>query len=212
MKGVVIVIALYLLLNGLLVVNVPLAALDGHELALAGALEYLYGAGAGQFIVFAALFILLSHQNTQYMAGSRTLYALSQDGLGTRHATSVSDKGTPVGAVFWTWLLMVVLILAGGFEFLLNMSVLLFMAIYMALVVGVFRMRRKEPELERPFTAPGFPLTGVVCIAGWLAITVFVGIIDLKPTAFGLALSLVSVPVYLWLRRRNRSAARIQKA
>lgn len=202
-RGVLIVIALYLLLNGVLVASVPLQTLDGHELALSGALDYLYGAGAGTFIVLAALFILLAHQNIQYMAASRTLYALSVDGLGSPRATGVSEKGTPTGSLLLTWVLMTALILAGGFEFLLNMSALLFIFGYVALMLGVFRMRSKAPEIERPYRAWGFPLTGVICIVGWTAVALFVGLMDLRSTAWALMLAGISVPAFLWLKRRR---------
>jgi APA family basic amino acid/polyamine antiporter len=202
-KGILIVIALYLLLNGLLVVNVPLSVVQGHELALAGALDFLYGAGAANFVVFAALFILLSHQNIQYMAASRALYALSVDELGSRHATRVSERGTPTGAVLLTWGLMSLLIIAGGFEFLLNLSALLFIAGYVAMVVGVFRLRRRSPEAARPFRAWGFPFSGVVCILGWSALTLFIGLMDLKSAGYSLALAAISVPVFLGLKRRR---------
>jgi APA family basic amino acid/polyamine antiporter len=202
-RGVLFVIALYLLLNGMLVLNVPLAVLDGHELALAGALDYLYGAGAGMFIIFAALFILLAHQNIQYMAASRTIYALSVDGLGSKRATVVSERGTPTGALFATWGLVMMLILAGGFEFLLNMSALLFMVMYVALVIGVFRLRRKAPDASRPFRAWGFPFTGVICAIGWIAVAVFVAVMDLRSSAYALILTAISVPVFLWLKSRR---------
>ena len=105
--------------------------------------------------------------------------------------------------MFWSWLVMLLLILAGGFTFLLNMSALLFMVMYVALVLGVFRMRRKAPELERPYRAWGFPVTGVVCLLGWVAIAVFVALMDFKSAAYSLALVVVSVPVYLWLKSRR---------
>lgn len=202
-RGVLIVIFLYLLLNGALAWSVPLQALDGHELALAGALEYLYGAGAGTFIILAALFILLAHQNIQYMSATRTIYALSVDGLGSRRATGVSHRGTPTGALAVTWGLMLLLILAGGFEFLLNLAVLLFMVMYVAMVFGVFRLRRSAPEADRPYRAWGFPFTGVVCGLGWIAVAVFVGLLDLKSSAYSLGLAALSVPVFLMLKRRR---------
>ncbi|MGK2926610.1 MAG: APC family permease [Lysobacterales bacterium] len=202
-KGVLIVIALYLLLNGMLVSNVPLTALVGHELALSGALDYLFGAGSGDFIVVAALFILLAHQNVGYMLAPRALYALSADGLGSRHATAVSDRGTPTGALLFSWGLMTLLILAGGFEFLLNMAALLAMVGYVAMVLGVFRLRRRRADAERPYRAWGFPLTGVICAVGWIAIAAFVGLMDLKSAGYSLALAAVSVPVFLWLKRKR---------
>ena len=94
LQAAMIVAVLYILLNLAIVVSVPLGTLIGHELALAGAIEAIYGAGAETGVIVAAIFILLAHQNLQYMAASRVLYSLSTDGLGTRHATGVNDKGT----------------------------------------------------------------------------------------------------------------------
>jgi APA family basic amino acid/polyamine antiporter len=203
LQAALIVFALYVLLNLAIVLSVPLAALVGHDLALAGALDLAYGAGAGRIVVFAAIFILLSHQNLQYMVASRVLYALSSDGLGMRKATSVNDKGTPAGAVVFTWAATSALIVAGQFEFLLNLVALLFMALYVGLVVGVFRLRTQEPGAQRPYRAWGFPATGIVCGIGWTAVAVFVAFTNPMSALSGVVLTLASVPAYLWLKRHR---------
>jgi APA family basic amino acid/polyamine antiporter len=203
LQAALIVFALYVLLNLALVLSVPLAALVGHDLALAGALDLAYGAGAGTIVIFAAIFILLSHQNLQYMVASRILYSLSTDGLGSRRATSVNDRGTPAGAVIFTWAGTSALIIAGQFEFLLNLVAILFMAMYVGLIVGVFRLRRQEPDTERPFRAWGFPATGVICGIGWTAVAVFVAYTNPMSALSGLILTLISAPVFLWLKRHR---------
>jgi len=205
-QGALIIIALYLILNLAIVLSVPLSALVGHDLALAGALDILYGAGSGTVVIAAAILILLAHQNLQYMIVSRILYSLSADGLGTRRATSVTDKGTPAGAVILSWGMIVTLIMVGHFAFLLNLVAMLFMAMYVALIVGVFRLRRQEPDAERPYRAWGFPVTGVVCGLGWVAVAVFVAFTNPTSALSGLLLVLISWPVYLWLKRRRHLA------
>jgi APA family basic amino acid/polyamine antiporter len=202
-KAVLIVIALYLGLNAALVYSVPLKSLVGHDLALAGALEILYGEGVAQLIVWVAVFILLAQQNIQYMLGIRTLYALSVDDMGTKRATSVSELGTPTGALFIHWLLVSFLIMAGGWSFLLNMAALLWILVYVAVMVGVFRLRRIEPDTERPYRAPGFPLTGIICTILWTAMAVFVAVTDLRSALYSAGLVLVSIPVYVWLKSRR---------
>ncbi|MDJ0814376.1 MAG: APC family permease [Woeseiaceae bacterium] len=203
LQAALIVAVLYILLNLAIVVSVPLGALIGHELALAGAIEAVYGAGAGTIVVFAAIFILLSHQNLQYMVASRVLYSLSTDGLGTRRATSVNDRGTPAGAVLITWVLTVFLIAIGEFLLLLSLVTIFFVAMYVGLVVGVFRLRRQEPDTERPFRAWGFPVTGYLCAAGWLAVALFVAATQWMSTIYGVVLTAISIPVYLYLKRRR---------
>jgi basic amino acid/polyamine antiporter, APA family len=200
-RGVLIVIGVYLLLNLALVLAVPLSALAGHELALSGAIDIVYGGSAVTLIIIAALFILASHHNTQYMIASRILYALSVDGLATNRATGVSDKGTPTGALLFTWLAMSLLILVGGFAFLLSLTTFLLMVSYFATLIGVFRLRRKEPAIERPYRAWGYPWVGVFCIAVWAILAAFIGFMEPKSVLFAIGLALVSAPVYWWLKR-----------
>jgi APA family basic amino acid/polyamine antiporter len=202
-RGVLIVISLYLLLNFALVFSVPLAALHGDELALAAALQFLFGDGAGVLIIFAAIFILLAHQNSQYMLNTRVLYALSCDGLGSEKATTVSDKGTPTGSLFFTWMLTMGLITAGGFDFLLNMAALLFIVMYVALILGVFRLRNREPDAERPYRAWGFPFTAYICAGFWVVVAAYMAFMDQRSTLYTLALITVSIPAFLWLKSRR---------
>jgi APA family basic amino acid/polyamine antiporter len=208
-RGVLIVIFLYLLLNSALVFSVPLAVLQGDQLALAGALQYLFGDGAGVLIVFAAIFILLAHQNSQYMLSTRILYALSCDGMGSEKATTVSDKGTPTGSLFFTWLLTVGLILAGGFGFLLNMAALLFIMMYVALIFGVFRLRRQEPDAARPYRAWGFPFTAYFCGGFWIVVAAYMAFMDQRSTLYALGLITVSIPAFLLLNSRRQLGAAV---
>jgi len=206
LQGAVIVMVLYVLLNLALVMSVPLTALAGHKLALAGALDLVFGTGAGNILLFAAIFILLAHQNLQYMIASRILYALSVDGLGNRHATVVTERGAPAPALVFSWLAVSCLIIAGTFEFLLNLVTIMFMAMYVALIVGVFRLRRQEPAAERPFRAWGYPASGIFCALGWLAIGSFVTLTNPSSALYGLVLVLISAPTYWWVRSRRAIA------
>ena len=94
------------------------------------------------------------------MVASRVLYSLSADGLGTQKATIVNKKGTPAGATILTWALTSFLIIVGQFELLLSLVTLFFMAMYVGLVIGVFKLRRQEPDAERPFRSMGISGNG----------------------------------------------------
>jgi APA family basic amino acid/polyamine antiporter len=206
-QAALIVFALYVLLNLALVLSVPLAALIGHDLALAEALNLTFGVGTGTIVIFAAIFILLAHQNLQYMVMSRVIYSLSQDGLGTQRATTVNDRGTPAGATVLTWVVTVFLIIVGQFELLLSLVTIFFMAMYVSLVVGVFKLRKQEPDAERPFRAWGFPATGYICAIGWTAVAVFVSVTNPESAIYGAILTTTSIPVYLYLKRHRRLGA-----
>jgi len=198
-KGVVVVIALYMLLNVALVQSTGLAALAGSELALAQALEMTTFPGAGSIVVVVAILMLLSHQNLEYMSGPRILHAMAVDGLATQRARDIGKGGNPVFATLVTWLLSLGLILVGGFEFLLLLSVFFYVPIYLALIVGVLILRAREPDAERPYRAWGHPYSTVVCLVGWTLITVFQAYIERETALYAVAMTAVSWPVYRYL-------------
>jgi APA family basic amino acid/polyamine antiporter len=201
-KGVVIVIALYMLLNFALIKSVGLTALAGNNLALAHALELAISPAAGSAVVVAAILILLSHQNLAYMGGPRILHALAEDGFAVKRAQKVGKGGNPIFAVLVTWVLSVVLILLGGFKFLLLLSVFFYVPLYLALIVGVLILRKREPDSERPYRAWGHPYSTVVCLAGWTLITSFQAFAERETAVYALAMVAVSWPVYLYLVRK----------
>ncbi len=201
-KGMIIVIALYMLLNVALVKSVGLAALAGSELALAHALELTISPAAGSVVVIAAILILLTHQNLEYMSGPRILQALAVDGFATQRARKVGKGGNPVFAIVVTWLLSVALIMVGEFEFLLLLSVFLFVPLYLALIVGVLILRKREPDAERPYRAWGHPYSTIVCLLGWTIITLYQAYAERETAWYAVAMVAVSWPVYRYLARK----------
>ncbi len=200
-KGMVIVIALYMMLNLALVKSVGLVSLAGSDLALARALELAVHPAAGTIIVAAAILILLSHQNLEYMSGPRILQALAVDGFLVRKAQDFSEGGNPALAILITWLASVGLILIGGFEFLLLFSVFLFVPLYLALIISVLILRNRERDSERPYRAWGHPYSTFVCLVGWTAITLFQAYAERETALYALAMVAVSWPVYRYLAR-----------
>jgi APA family basic amino acid/polyamine antiporter len=198
----VIVIALYMLLNLALVKSVGLASLAGSDLALARAVELAVHPAASTVIVAAAILILLSHQNLEYMTGPRILQALAVDGFLTRKAQDVGKGGNPVLAILITWLVSVALIFLGGFEFLLLLAVFFYVPLYLALIAGILVLRKREPDSERPYRAWGHPYSTIVCLIGWTIVTVFQAYAERETALYAVAMVAVSWPVYLYLSRK----------
>jgi len=202
-KALIIVIALYMLLNVALVKSVGLAALAGNDLALAHALELAVSPAAGSIVVIAAILILLAHQNLGYMGGARILHALAEDGYAVKRAQKIGKGGNPVFAMLVTWLTSVGLIMVGGFEFLLLLAVFLFVPLYLALIIGVLILRKREPDTERPYLAWGHPYSTIVCLIGWTIITLYQGYAERETALYAVGMVAVSWPVYRYLSRKR---------
>jgi APA family basic amino acid/polyamine antiporter len=157
---------------------------------------------AGDLIVVAAILILLSHQNLEYMSGSRILQALAVDGLASKQVGKQGRGGNPIFAVLITWLVVVALILIGGFDFLLLLSIFFYVPLYLALIVGVLILKKTEPNVARPYLAWAHPYSTYLCLLGWSVITAFQAYAERQTALYALAMILIAWPVYRYLTRR----------
>ena len=106
-----------------------------------------------------------------------------------------------------TWLITVGLILAGGFSFLLNLTVLLYVSLYACLLFGVFVLRRKEPKTERPVSAWGHPYGTAVGMAGWLGVFALIAYGAPESAAYAAGIVVVSLPAYALVQHYRKDIA-----
>jgi APA family basic amino acid/polyamine antiporter len=183
--------------------KVPLSGLAGNELALASALETVVSPLASTVVLVAAIIMLLAHQNLLYMSTPRVLQALAADGLAVSRAGEISKGGNPIFAVLLCWGAAIFLIMIGGFEFLLHLSVFFYLFLYALLIAGVIILRSRRPNTDRPYRAWGHPWSTYTCLLGWLALAVFQSVSELDTAAYAAIMVAVSWPVYRALVRRG---------
>jgi APA family basic amino acid/polyamine antiporter len=200
-KGVVIVILLYVFLVAALAWKVPLASLAGEEFALASALEMVVSPLASTVVLVVAIVMLLAHQNLLYMSTPRILQALAVDGLAVRRAGEISKGGNPIFAVLLSWGFSVGLIMVGGFEFLLHLSIFFFLFLYVVVIAGVLILRLREPDADRPYRAWGHPWSTWTCLLAWLFIALFQAVAEVEAAVYAAIMVAISWPVYRSLVR-----------
>jgi APA family basic amino acid/polyamine antiporter len=200
-KGVVIVILLYVFLAVALVWKVPLISLAGNDLALAGALEMVVSPAASTVVLVAAIIMLLAHQNLLYMTTPRIIQALAVDGLAVKRAGKISKGGNPIFAVLLSWGFSVGLIVIGGFEFLLHLCVFFYVFLYVLLIAGVIVLRSRQPEADRPYRAPGHPWSTYTCLLFWLVLALFQAVAEIHAAVYAAIMVVISWPVYRFLER-----------
>lgn len=204
-KGVSIVILLYVLLAAALAWKVPLTSLAGNELALARALETVVSPLASTVVLVAAIIMLLAHQNLLYMSTPRILQALAVDGLAVKRAGKISKGGNPVFAVLLSWGLSAGLIMIGGFKFLLHLSVFFYVFLYVLLIAGVIILRKRQPDADRPYRAWGHPWSTYICLLCWFVLALFQAASEIDTAVYAAIMVAVSWPVYRVLTRSKRN-------
>lgn len=202
--GVLAIICIYLLVNLALLYVLPLPQMAASTLPVADAAQTIFGAFSGQLITALALVSLLGLINAVIMGAPRILYGLSRDGLFSSRGTRVSRGGTPVVALLLTTLAAILLVLSGTFERLLGMAAFLYVAIYMTGFAAVFVLRKREPELPRPYKAWGYPWTTLIVLIGSLAFLIGATINDTANSIYAVLLIALSYPIYLLTKKFSK--------
>jgi APA family basic amino acid/polyamine antiporter len=168
------------------------------------AAEAVMGSGGLTFINLAILVSTFGCTNGLILAGARVYYAMARDGLFFRKAGEVSARSrTPVFSLMIQAVWASVLTLSGTYSDLLNYVIFAALLFYVLTVAGLFVLRRKRPDLERPYKAFGYPFLPAVYIV--LAALVMLDLLWVEPTFTwpGLIIVLTGVPVYFFWHSRS---------
>lgn len=199
--GVVAVTVVYLLVNVALLKVLPLEAMAASTLPLADAAARLFGPFSAQLITALALLSSIGLVNTVIMCAPRILFGLSRDGLFLPVFARVNAGGTPDAALLLTTAVTATLILCGDFQLLLGVSVFFYVLLYFTGITSLFLLRWREPELERPVRAWGYPLSAAVVWLGSLAFLLSAAIGDSTNSLIAAGLIALSLPAQLLSRR-----------
>ena len=199
--GVISVTIIYLLVNVAFLHVLPLEALAGQPLAAGAVANALFGERGDEIVSGIVVIALLSSVNALLPMAARVLYAMSSDGLFSRIATRVNAGGTPTVALGASALVAGIFILSGTFEAVIALLAVFFVANYALSFIALILLRRRAPDVARPYRAWGYPFTTLVALGGSLA---FLGAtIAGDPATAGKAgmVLALSYPAYRLVRR-----------
>jgi amino acid transporter len=204
--GVLMVIAIYVLLNLAFVRVLGIERMAGDPFVAASAGKALFGPRGDLVIRLLVVVSILSAINACALMGPRVLLAMSRDRLLHPAFETVSPGGTPTVAHWATIGVVCGFILTGTFNTVLALCAFLYVVGYLLSFLSVFALRRKEPDAPRPFRVPGFPVTTTVVVVGSVAFLAGALVLDWGNSWKSLVLLGLSAPVYLTVARSDRRA------
>jgi APA family basic amino acid/polyamine antiporter len=164
------------------------------------------GSGGLTFINVAILISTFGCTNGLILAGARVYYAMARDGLFFEKVGEVSARShTPVFSLIVQAVWGSLLVLSGTYNELLDYVIFAALLFYVLTVTGLFVLRKKRPEMERPYRAFGYPVLPAAYVL--LAALVMVDLLVVKPrfTWPGLIIVVTGVPVFFfWKGTKNR--------
>ncbi len=164
--------------------------------------------GNSAMILMAGLIVISTFgcNNGLILAGARVYYAMSHDGMFFRRVGDLNSKGVPANGLVIQCVWASLLCLSGTYSNLLDYVVFSVLIFYVLTIFGIFVLRKRNPEIERPYKAFGYPVVPAIYILSALLI---MGILlAYKPVYSwrGLAIVLIGIPVYfLWIKRKLRN-------
>jgi APA family basic amino acid/polyamine antiporter len=203
--GCLLVTSLYVLANVAYLNVLPLHAIQNapaDRVATAVATA-IFGSSSAKLMALAIMVSTFGCVNGLVLSGARVSFAMARDGLFFRRLERLNDASVPANALWAQAIWASVLALSGSYSDLLEYVISADILFYVLLVVAVIVLRRKRPDLPRPFRAPAYPVLPLFyAVAGALLIAVLLAG-NPRTTWPGYLLVLTGVPVYCAWRGRQ---------
>lgn len=199
---------LYLLVNAVYFYALPLGEMQGVTRVAEKATTALFGAGAAGLMVGVVALSCFGGTHGTVLTGARLYYAVARDGYFFRAMAHVHPRfRTPDVALWAQGVLAAALALSGRFDQLFTYCMFAALLMYAAATASVMTLRRKRPELPRPYRVPGYPLVPIVYVGALLLLCGNSLVSRPFESVSGLLILLAGVPVYiLWRGRARRTA------
>jgi APA family basic amino acid/polyamine antiporter len=205
--GVFIVIGIYLLVNVTYLTLLSIPQLiqihdSGNQIAAVEAVRSLRGTGGVMFISLLILVTTLGCTNASILTGARPYYAMAREKLFFSGIAKINNANVPSNSLLWQGIWAAVLVLSGTFDQLTDMIIFAVFIFYGATTLGVFILRRRMPDAQRPYKVWGYPVVPAIFIL--FCIGLFFNTIITRPreAAIGLILIFSGIPVYFLLKRK----------
>ena len=207
--GTLIVTIIYVATNVMYTAVLPLdsiASVDKDRVAVAAS-NAIFG-NVGTIII--ALMIMVSTfgcNNGLILAGARVYYTMAKDGLFFKPAGELNKYFVPQWALWVQGIIACLWSMSGKYGQLLDMISFVVVIFYVMTIMGIFILRRKRPDIERPYKAFGYPLLPAIYIVMGIAFCILLIIYKPQFTWPGLIITLIGIPLYYLALSRQKASS-----
>lgn len=201
--GLLTVGGLYLMANAVYLRILPFAELAQSQHVASDMVQSFAGPRGAAWLTVAMAISALGALHVVILTGARIPYAMARDGVFFQFAKRVHPSyRTPSGALIFLGTLAALLALSGTYEELYSLFVFA-VWIFLALnAIALFRLRKREPEMPRPYRAWGHPWTTLIFLSAAVALTANLWMVRPVRSSLGLAVILAGVPFFYHWRKR----------
>ena len=159
----------------------------------------------GTYVIAAMIMIsTFGCNNGLILAGARVYYTMAQDGLFFKKAGELNKNAVPGWALWAQCVVASLLCLSGKYGDLLDMVSFIVVIFYVLTIVGIFILRKKLPDMDRPYKAIGYPILPAIYVLMGTSFCVLLIIYKPEFTWPGLIITLIGIPLYFIAVRTSK--------
>jgi APA family basic amino acid/polyamine antiporter len=220
--GMTVIISVYLLMNLAYIYVLPIDVMASSSLVASDVAERIV-TGGGSLIAAAVMLSTVGTVNGTILASARVYFSMARHNVFPRFLGRAHPRfHTPAASLTMQCIWSVLLLFSGTFDSLTDTLIFVSWIFYAAGAFGLFVLRRRYPNAERPYRVPGYPWVPAVFVlfaVGFLTLTVYGDVSEYlvaraagRPavinSAFGLFLVAMGIPIYLFYRLAGRGRPR----
>ncbi len=202
--GTLFVTILYILINYIYLYTLPVDEISGVVRVAEKTTAVLFGGTTAAIISAAVIISTFGSINGSIITGPRIMYAMSKDGLFFKSAAKIHPKfKTPAISIVMQAAWAIILVFSGTFEQLLTYIIFVSVIFWIFASTSVFTLRKKFPDLPRPYKVWGYPYVPFIFIIA--SIIIMINTLIEKPVESfaGIGITLIGIPVYYYWKKKD---------
>ncbi|MGL4911188.1 MAG: APC family permease [Romboutsia sp.] len=216
--GLTLVMAVYLTINLAYLWVLPANELAAVSAPAAAVAEAIFGPIGGKMITVGILISVFGCMNGYLLTGPRIAYTLASQKTLPGHQFLVKLNGSqaPANATIAMALLASLYALSGQFNLLSDLAIFSVWIFYVLTFIGVMKLRKDQPNLHRPYKVPLYPIVPLIAILSGSFVVInqllFAGIQTTMISLGGVIVTLIGLPVYNYMSKKNQESTKLNKA
>jgi len=205
--GLAFITIIYTLINLVFLKTLPISHLAGNLNAASESAIKLFGVMGGKLVTIGILISVYGAINGYTMTGMRVPLSMAEEQTlpfsGFIRKVS-KHTAAPFGAGTLQFAIALLMMFLGNFDLLTDMIVFVMWIFSLLIFIAVFILRKREPDLKRPYRVPGYPVIPIIAIVGGFFILITTIVTQFELAMIGMIVTLLGVPVYYLTKKYYR--------
>lgn len=203
--GLSVVMAVYIIINVAYLWVVPASELATVTSPATLVATKIFGSIGGKLITVGILISVFGTLNGYLLTGPRVPFSLAKRGTlpASKTFSKVNAGGSPYNAIWLIAILACLYALSGQFNLLTDLTIFIVWVFYVLTFFGVMKLRKDQPDLNRPYKVPLYPVIPLIAIIGGLFVIINQILTATIIALGGIIITIVGIPVYSYMKKKE---------